>query len=181
MKFQDIPQFPQAYWSTHVAWVDLRHTLDRWDNRGTGECPQRVILDPDFQRGQVWTKKQKIAYVEYILKGGTTGKEVYFNCSSWGGDYNTNIYCVDGLQRMSAVLDFIDDKLPIFGQHKYSDFEGTLRGTHHRFVFNMLCIKRKKELLKVYYDFNSGGTPHKPSEIARIAKMIEETPDTEKL
>ena len=172
MKFADIPQFPQAYYSIHVDLCSLKSTLDHWNER---ESP--LILDPEWQRGRVWTEDQQISFMEYFLKGGTTGRDIYFNCSSWMAGFDTPVYCLDGLQRLTAAEEFLDDKIKVFG-HYFSEYEDRPRiVSNARFVFNMLCLKNKKELLKVYIDFNSGGTPHKPKEIERIQKMMEDTPE----
>lgn len=42
-----------------------------------------LLLNPDFQRGHVWTESQQIAYLEYILRGGKSGRDLYFNNPSW--------------------------------------------------------------------------------------------------
>lgn len=39
-------------------------------------------LDPDFQRGHVWTDAQRIAYVESIIRG-TAPTRILFNCPGW--------------------------------------------------------------------------------------------------
>lgn len=137
-----------------------------------------LILNPDFQRGHVWTEEQQIAYVEYMLKGGTTGKEIYFNCSSWMDGFDTPIFCVDGLQRLTAAIKFVNNQLPVFDGHLHNDIEGACRTT---FSFHVMKVRSKKELLKVYIDFNSGGTPHRPEEIIRIQEMIDNTSPTETL
>lgn len=169
MKFKDIPQFPKAYYSITSDWKYLEETLDSWDRE---ETP--LILNPDFQRGCVWNKAQKASYVEYIVKGGSTGRDIYFNCSSWQGAYNTPIYCVDGLQRLTAAREFMKNEFPIFGNHFYEDFEDKIRVS---FVFNVLNIRSKRELLKIYLDFNSGGTIHSKEELEKVKKMIEDTPE----
>ena len=33
-----------------------------------------LILDPIFQRGQVWKEEQKSKYIEFLLMGGTTAQ-----------------------------------------------------------------------------------------------------------
>jgi hypothetical protein len=171
MKFAEIPQFPQARYRIDVGIYDIKRTLEHWD------CPEMgspLILNPDWQRGHVWTKKQKISYLEYLLRGGRTGREIYFNCSSWQGNYNTPVYCVDGLQRITAALDFVENRIPAYGC-LYKDYEDNPRLTDSNFSFNMMNVRNKRDLLQVYVDFNSGGTPHKPKEIARIIEMIEQT------
>lgn len=178
MKFADIPQFPRAYYSVHVSFDYLEHCLNQWDRPETGSP---LMLNPEFQRGHVWSKFQQIAYVEYMFKGGNTGGDIYFNCSSWGKGYDTPIYCVDGLQRITAIRKFMNNELAIFDGYTISDFEDRPRLINNRFTFNMLNIKSKKELLKIYLDFNSGGTIHSEYELERIKQLIEDTPENETL
>ena len=176
LSFQDIEQFPRSYWYTDCGFDYLEKMLDSWNDRDSGSP---LILNPEWQRGHVWTEEQQIAFMEYMLKGGTTGRVVYFNCSSWGRGYNTPVYCLDGLQRITTVLKFMRNELPAFG-HTFKQFDGLLRGlANDRFQVHMLNIENKKDLLKVYLDFNSGGTPHNPKELDRVAKMIQDTPDDE--
>ena len=180
MKFKDIPKFPRSYWQSNMALKDIKRTLHRWDGRNEGLPDNALILNPDFQRGHVWTLEQQISYMEYMLKGGSMGRNIYFNCSTWTGDYTTPIYCVDGLQRLTAAIDFIDNKVPVWGT-LYKDFEDDLTWSDADFMFNMLVVKNKRDLLQIYVDLNSGGTPHNPSEIARVKAMIENTPPDETL
>ena len=73
-------------------------------------------------------------------------------------------------------MDFVNNRIPAFGT-LYKDFEGPHRTTDSGFIFHMLKIRRKRDLLKIYVDLNSGGTPHKPKEIARVKELIEATPE----
>lgn len=175
--FQAIPQFPKASYRTDVPFTYIREALEGY------HCPEMgspLILNPDFQRGHVWTEAQQISFIEFILAGGETGKDIYFNCSSWNKGYGTPIYCVDGLQRLMAVTRFMNNEIPAYGT-LVKDYEGAMRMTHIRLSFNVLCIENKRDLLNLYVMFNSGGTVHKPEEIARVRKMIEETHESETL
>lgn len=174
MKFTDIEKFPRSYYTVNVDLSYLKEHFEHWSKDGM------LIMEPEWQRGHVWNKKQKSSYMEYFLKGGTTGRNIYFNCSSWMGNFNTPIYCVDGLQRITAALDFLDNKIPAFG-YLFKEFEDRLRMVDVQFIFHMLKIRSKRELLNVYIDMNSGGTPHNPKEIKRIEKMLEETPENENI
>lgn len=174
--FSDIPQFPTSYYTVNVDLQDLQAALDRWnEGRPQGNY---LILNPEWQRGHVWTRAQQISFMEYFLKGGGFGRNLYFNCSSWMDNFNTPIYCLDGLQRITAALAFMNGEIPVFGK-KLSEWGGSLRTVRNNFILNMFKLKSKKELLKVYLDFNSGGTPHDPKEIKRIQEMMERTKDTE--
>lgn len=174
--FQKIPQFPQTYHAVDVGLDYVEFTLEQWDSPNFGSP---LILNPEWQRGHVWTQEQQISYMEFMLMGGTTGMNIYFNCSSWNAGFDTPVYCVDGLQRLTAVLAFIRNEIPAFGTYR-KDYKGKLRSlSHNRLRFNMLCLKSKRELLNLYIMFNSGGVIHKPEEIERIKKMLEETSESE--
>ncbi len=175
MKFADIEQFPHSNYAVNVELKYLKPHLERWEEK-MPNTDYALVMNPEWQRGRVWTDQQKISFMEYFLKGGKTGRDVYFNCSSWAGKYDTPLYCVDGLQRITAAVDFLDNKIKVFG-HYYSEYEDSVRLTNCTFVFHVLQIKTKRDLLKVYIDFNSGGTPHNPKEIERIKKMLAETPE----
>lgn len=132
-------------------------------------------MNPDFQRGHVWTENQQIAYVEFILRGGKSGRDFYFN---WNRDNNEYV-CVDGLQRTTAFEQFVNGEIKVFGQY-FSDFEFGNRVADHtplpeykiRVYQNHLTSRKK--VLQWYVDMNAGGTPHTNEEIERVKRMIEE-------
>lgn len=129
-------------------------------------------MTPNFQRGHVWTEKQQIAYVEFLLKGGKTGRDFYFN-------RNCDKYvCVDGLQRTTALQKFVNNELKVFGQY-FTDFHFEFEhGCSHvplsQFKITVYTndLKSEKEVLQWYIDMNAGGTPHTAEEIQRVKNMI---------
>lgn len=140
-------------------------------------------LNPDFQRGHIWTTEQQIAFVEFFLRGGKTSRVIYFNCPFFKngdvegykkGKYDHPMVCVDGLQRLTALRKFINNELPIFGGYYLKDFEDwkvLLRKESVRININNL--RTKKEVLKWYLEFNNAGTPHTEEELNRVQKMYE--------
>lgn len=142
------------------------------------EADYNLELNPDFQRGHVWTEEQQIAYVEFLLRGGVTANTVYFNCPYFD-DYRAEKYdmpmvCVDGLQRITALRKFIANKLPVFGYYlkDFEDYEILLRKESIRININNL--KTRKDVLEWYIEFNSGGTVHSKEEIKRVKKLLAE-------
>ena len=106
MKFTDIPQFTRG--SPYSVDIGLDY-LVTWVTEH--EQNFNLQLNPDFQRGHVWTEEQQIAYIEYLLRGGRSGRDVYFNMPGWMVEFNGKFVCVDGLQRITACLKFMNDKL----------------------------------------------------------------------
>ena len=75
-QFRDIPQF------TDIGHYAVDYPIDRLISFLEDEIRDYGLqLNPEFQRGHVWTRKQQIAYVEFLLRGGRTGRDLYFNLS----------------------------------------------------------------------------------------------------
>ena len=129
-------------------------------------------LCPDFQRGHVWTPQQQTEFVEYILRGGKTS-EILLNAKGGYSGICENFVCVDGLQRLTALLLFLDDKLAIFGGHTRSQIEGIellLKEIYLTFRINELPTR--KAVLQWYLELNAGGTPHTDGEIDRVRDLL---------
>lgn len=136
-------------------------------------------LNPEFQRGHVWTEEQQVAWLEYHLRGGKSGNTIYLNNPFWmsyrqakDSDYKDYV-CVDGLQRITAAQRFINNEIKVFGSY-YKEFEDSIRILPQTMVVNVNDLKTEKEVLQWYVDLNSGGTPHTKDEIERVKKMISE-------
>lgn len=166
MKFSEIKKFPRCNYQITVNWASLQLQID-WMKQDYD-----ADFDPDFQRGHVWTEEQQISYCEYILRGGTSGKDVYCNCPNWeNGRTEGDFTLVDGKQRIKAVQNFINNKIKVFGKF-YREFEGKLRGADCYFVWHVAAIENRKELLEWYLAFNSGGTIHAQEELDRVKELI---------
>jgi hypothetical protein len=172
MKFSDIPMF------TRDGDYEINIFLEHLENKiKEFKEDYDLELNPDFQRGHVWTEDQQIAYVEFYLKGGKTARIIYFNCPYWydynKGNYDMGMVCVDGLQRITALRRFLNNEIKVFG-HYYKEFEDTPRMTNDGLKFNINNLKTKKEVLQWYLEFNTGGTVHSQEEIERVKKMLED-------
>lgn len=163
-RFQDIPQFPQCPYRCDVPWNYLEQYIASQEENG-------LDLDPDFQRAHVWTPEQQSKYVEYILSGGTSGKELYFNCKNWLKASRNLYVIVDGKQRLEAVREFMRGNVAAFGyrRHHFADEPDILTA---RFSWNIASLNTRAEVLQWYLNFNSGGTLHTEAELARVRALL---------
>ena len=121
-KFKDIKQFTtDGSWQCDFGPVGLIRFIDEQISEGG------LQLNPEFQRGHVWTEKQQIAYIEYFLRGGKSGTIIYLNKPDWNtsiavGEYN-EFTCVDGLQRITAFGKFVNNEIKVFDSYfrEYTD------------------------------------------------------------
>ena len=175
MNFNEIPQF------TNVGGYEINVPLNFLDKRikeWEEDELSKLQINPDFQRGHVWNEKQQINFVEYFLRGGASGRVLYFNSPSWMGcmeklEYDEFVL-VDGLQRLTALLKFLRNEIKVFGLY-CSEFEGKLQTTraNMNLRINVNNLKTKNDVLTWYIEMNSGGTPHTEDEINRVKELLE--------
>jgi hypothetical protein len=168
--FSDIKLFPRAHYEIDVGWGYVESILEDWGNTSYGYS---LNLDPPYQRAHVWTREQQIAYVEYCLRGGEVGRNITWNCSTWGTTYSTPVELVDGKQRLEAVRSFMRGDLPAFG-HTYPEWTGTIRMVVTGFKFRVCALPTQEEVLQLYLNINAGGTPHTQEELDRVRAMLAE-------
>ena len=167
-KFNDIVRLPEAHYEIDVSWDRMEWALENFHQDYSLE------MNPDFQRAHVWTREQQIAYVEWILKGGETGKTVFFNCPGWQGSRDVGkMVLVDGKQRLEAVRAFMHNEIPAFG-HLFKEYTDRLRSVLIGFKFRIAALDTRADVLRWYLAINAGGTPHTSDELDRVRKLLEE-------
>ena len=166
-RFRDIPQFTKASaYHVDVAWDYMfREWLPEMLNHG-------LDLNPDFQRGHVWTEEQQIRYCEFILRGGHSSKEIYINDPHWNKTFKDGYaVLVDGKQRIEAARRFIQNEIKVFGHFK-DDFTDRLDFLKARFSVNINDLATKAEVYQWYLDLNDGGVAHTKAELDKVRKLM---------
>jgi uncharacterized protein DUF262 len=166
-RFRDIPQFVEwGGYAADVPWNHIERTLVNFSSGTTLE------LDPDFQRAHVWTERQQSAYVEFILRGGKSGRDILWNCPGWPSHRDgRSLVLVDGKQRLQAVRRFLGNEITAFGNFcaSYSDH---MPMTGPSFRFHVNGLKTRAEVLQWYLDLNRGGTIHTDDEIEKVRSLL---------
>lgn len=166
----------RSHYATDTDWSYLRRSLDNYE-RDYG-----LNLCPDFQRGHVWSREQQAHYIENVFRGviPTETMVIQFNAPHWddheyAGELPREMQVIDGLQRLTAVLDYMDGKVRPFGK-TVADFAGTdfdvTRRVRFRFRFAVHTFQTRAALLQHYLDINTGGTPHSEAELARVRGLL---------
>lgn len=185
MNLPEIINQVKHYHSTNLS-MDIRHLKDYFKDYGEiGD----VLFCPEFQRGNIWTEQQQIAFVENLIRGCQLNNVIYLNdlfmanpnvIQNADERLKNKVIVVDGLQRLTAIFAFIDGKIKLFdNQVSYQDILQYEDKSFMRNIFNKSLIVLKiinianyAELLEFYINFNSGGTVHDTKEIERIKKML---------
>jgi hypothetical protein len=168
-------------WSCNFFIKNIERDLESFatDAKSSGGT---FTLEPDFQRGHVWSPEKQQAFIEAMLRG-TAPMLVRFNCANYGdrsdpGDMNhADMVCVDGLQRITAIRKFVAGEVKPFG-FSAKDFDNTefdQGRMKYTYVVEMYAFTRRKHLLQFYVDLNSGGVVHTEEELARVRALMENT------
>lgn len=173
MRFRDLPKFTNSgHYAVNVSWNFLEQQLEHYMERHKGIAP--LEMNPDFQRGHVWTQEQQIAFVEFGLQGGQTGKDIWFNCVGWMSSFKGPFVLVDGLQRLTSVLEFKQNKFPVFDKYYFNDFTDSMDLIRTDFIFHINDLDSRDKILKWYIEMNSGGVVHTQEEINRVKQLLKE-------
>jgi len=91
---------------------ELKRKYDRSKKSDSNEYTKidrknQIILDSDFQREEVWNKKQQSELIESVLMGLPI-PVMYLSEDKFG-----NLIVVDGRQRLTAFFEFLDNKFEL--------------------------------------------------------------------
>jgi len=166
MRFRDIPPLIRSRYSINVPLKHTEHTIQEYLDQGLNLCP-------DFQRGHVWTEQQQTAFVEFLLRDGTSSRVIFFNHPGWMNSWEGNFVIVDGLQRLTAVRQFLANKIPAFHTF-YQDYTDAMPSILD-LVFSIATLPTKADVLQWYLELNAGGTPHTSEELDRVRTLLAAT------
>lgn len=133
-----------------------------------------LVLDPDFQRNQVWKSDQKSRFVESILMGFPI-PPFYVNEQTDG-----KWIIIDGLQRISTLIGFMSNEFALTGLKALTNLNGktfsessdcldsALQTRIEDKKLNIYILKSSTPLPVIYELFdriNTGGTPLNRQEV----------------
>lgn len=165
MKFKDIEQLPNCNYRVNIPLEYIKENIERYTEE------YNLDMDPIFQRGYVWTVHQQVAYVEWVLRGGKSGLDIYFNHPNWMGSFKGQMQLIDGKQRLKAILDFLNNKIKAYN-HYHEEYEDRI-SSMVSVLFNVYTMQTQQEVIKWYIAMNSGGSIHTPEEIARVKALLD--------
>lgn len=110
---------------------------------------------PDFQRdNNKWSTEMKVKFVENLLSGVNTEIKLFRM------DQDSDAQIIDGLQRLTAITDFMDSKFKVFG-FSYDELKDTLSRFKTHFSISVYDFSDWAGVGKYYVDMNENITHSK--------------------
>jgi hypothetical protein len=126
-------------------------------------------LNPSYQRGNVWTEDQKVALIDSIFKNIDIGKRRPFR------EERQHYYeMLDGKQRLTAVLDFIEEKFRYKGK-LFSELHR--RDQNHLENYSISYAETEplteKQKYRYFIKLNTTGTPMDKMHLANVKSKLD--------
>lgn len=181
--YEEIRPLRKSAYVVHHRINNIENTLREMDTDARSQRGKLELI-PDFQRGHVWSQEKQIAFMETVARG-MAPLVIRFNCPGWQGDAKAegtdmnphSVQCIDGLQRLTAMREFVAGNFKIFGKYSIEDLDETpfsFRRLGMTWTLEMFNIQRRADLLQFYLDLNSGGVVHSDAELDRVRSLRQE-------
>ena len=137
-----------------------------WDER------RQLILNPKFQRRQVWTDSAKSFLIDSVLRGKPIPK-LFIRQNIDPKTKNSIREVVDGQQRLRAILDYIHDGFPVskvhnkeFGKILFSQLPDEVQTEFLKYeiAVDLLINMPDSEILEIFARLNSYTVVLEPQE-----------------
>lgn len=169
-----IRPMPDCKWAVDYNFASIERALTGF-SEGHG-----LDLEPDFQRGHVWTKEQQTRFIEGVFRGTVPSSLlcITFNSAYWESqeacELPREIQILDGLQRLTAVRAYVRGEIQPFGvTREVMDANGyNANKVAYLLRFQVMTFRTRKDLLQYYLDINAGGVVHSDSEIQRVRGLL---------
>lgn len=154
----------------HLRWLAERSKLPFEDE-------QHLVLDPAFQRGAVWTLRQKQAWIESILADLPLPAIFINRFGTIGGGhpkYGFRDIVIDGQQRIRATAEFLAGEFDVRGE-RFPDQDKVFQRV---FKMNVVCpviytsFDTEVECAELYLKLLTAGTAHTDEELDKARAFI---------
>jgi hypothetical protein len=134
-----------------------------------------IDMDPDYQRGHVWSLSDKVALIKSIFENVDIGKFVFINRTYEHAVESGNFYEVlDGKQRVTAILEFYENRFSHAGLY-FKDLCRQDRIHFENYPISYCVVKEgvltDEMKYKYFLMLNVAGVPQDEKHIEYVRKL----------
>ena len=134
-----------------------------------------INMDPEYQRGYVWTDADKESLLDSVFGNIDIGKFVLVRLEGEEYDKKKMSYeILDGKQRLSTLVDFYENRFPYKGCY-FNDLslEDRYCFKNHHISLAEVDTSDKKTILRHFLMLNQTGRAMDKEHLAKIEKMYD--------
>ena len=130
-------------------------------------------LNPNYQRGNVWSLQQKQSLIESIYKNIDIGKFTIIR-RKFREDLEHYYEVLDGKQRIIAMSEFFEGRFTYRGM-RYQDLHPFDQNhfSHYAISYAETEPLTNEQKYRYFLKLNTTGQPHDPSHLAKVREMWE--------
>jgi hypothetical protein len=142
-----------------------------------------LCIDPDYQRGRAWTDDQCARFIGFLAEGG---QAPVLWVQRWAYSSGKPDELLDGLQRVTAILRFLNNEVPMELTDGTRMYLRDLSERDQRMITSSVSgpnvtiqyvqYETRAEVLQLYLRLNRGGTVHTEAEIERVRALLAAEP-----
>lgn len=138
----------------------------------------RIDMSPEYQRGNVWTAKEKELLIESIFENRDIGKFVII-MHPYAPDPAPHAEILDGKQRLTTLIEFYENRWPYRGV-LFNDLHWRDQNHFQRYCVNWAELNEKttrKQKLEYFLKLNVAGVPQSTDHIEYVQQLLKEELD----
>lgn len=191
----DIPHYEARHWIDVFPYIENATSLEFEQSNVSysNMCLDSILinyfkfgidLNPEYQRGDVWTEEQKVKLIDSIYRDINIGSIVLVEKKWFNNNHEvtSEMYeILDGKQRLTAIIDYFSSKFKYRGKYFYelSDCNRSEFGNQQILVGTLRLNKKddeynRKKVIEQFIRLNEGGTSMDKAIIEKAKEMINE-------
>ena len=159
----------------HEDTINRRNYISMLDIVKMNLDNNKYDFDPFYQRDYVWSQEQKKSYIENLFVGKANIELHLIQLPFGSSDFYYEI--LDGKQRLSTIKDFLQDKIKIFDNVKYSELHKSDKKNFNLLRVNVTeysSLEDKiddKTKIELFLEINELGTKMSEEHLEKIRKI----------
>ena len=139
-----------------------------------------IDMEPDYQRGYVWTQEDKEKLIDSIFNNIDIGKFALIHKRNYGQPDVPLYEVLDGKQRITAICEFYENRFPYKGKY-FNDLSYLDRWHFMDYGINIAEIDYadKATILKYFLILNTSGKCISKEHLAKVEKMYNKIKDNQ--
>lgn len=131
-----------------------------------------IDLEPDYQRGNVWSEKQKVSLIDSIFRNIDIGKFTIIKLpfTEDGPGYEM----LDGKQRLIALTEFYESRYPYKGKYYHEmHWRDRIHFREYPISYAESVPLTKEQKYRYFLKLNTSGVPVDPDHLTNVMLMLE--------